>query len=85
MSKYNSMQISKKLVQDVHRIVNEENKPLTPEMKKKVKERAFELADKLTNVDEDKVEKILERMAMSGDDLDDLEALENELSALGTN
>ena len=79
------MEISKKLVQDVHRIVNEENKPLTPEMKKKVKERAFELADKLTNVDEDKVEKILERMAMSGDDLDDLEALENELSALGTN
>lgn len=79
------MKISKKLVQDVHRIVNEENKPLTPEMKKKVKERAFELADKLTNVDEDKVEKILERMAMSGDDLDDLEALENELSALGTN
>ena len=79
------MKIGKKLVQDVHRIVNEENKPLTPEMKKKVKERAFELADKLTNVDEDKVEKILERMAMSGDDLDDLEALENELSALGTN
>lgn len=79
MSKYNSMQISKKLVQDVHRIVNEGNKPLTPEMKKKVKERAFELADKLTNVDEDKVAVILTRMAMSGDDLDDLEALENEL------
>tara|TARA_Y100000813_G_C23876955_1_gene218452 strand:+ start:82 stop:495 length:414 start_codon:yes stop_codon:yes gene_type:complete len=73
------MQISKKLVQDVHRIVNEGNKPLTPEMKKKVKERAFELADKLTNVDEDKVAVILTRMAMSGDDLDDLEALESEL------
>ena len=79
------MKISKKLVQDVHRIVNEENKPLTPEMKKKVEEIAFELANKHTNVDQDKVEKILERMAMSGDDLDDLEALENELSALGTN
>tara|TARA_B100001093_G_scaffold173961_1_gene166760 strand:- start:548 stop:787 length:240 start_codon:yes stop_codon:yes gene_type:complete len=79
------MEISKKLVQDVHRIVNEGNKPLTPEMKKKVEERAFELADKHTNVDQDKVEKILERMAMSGDDLNDLEALENELSALGTN
>ena len=79
------MKISKKLVQDVHRIVNEENKPLTPEMKKKVEEIAFELANKHTNVDQDKIEKILERMAMSGDDLDDLEALENELSALGTN
>mgnify|MGYP001360009999 CR=1 FL=1 len=79
------MEISKKLVQDVHRIVNEGNKPLTTEMKKKVEERAFELADKHTNVDQDKVEKILERMAMSGDDLNDLEALENELSALGTN
>ena len=79
------MEISKKLVQDVHRIVNEGNKPLTPEMKKKVKERAFELADKHTNVDQDKVEKILERMAMSGDDLDDLEALEGELKDMGTN
>ena len=53
-------------------------------MEEKIKERAFELADKL-NVDQDKVEKILERMAMSGDDLDDLEALENELGTLGTN
>jgi len=81
------------LLRDVHRIVNEGkrpimvnegNKPLSPEMEKKVKERAFELADKLTNVDEDKVEKILRRMAASGDDLDDLEALEQELGAMGT-
>ena len=54
-------------------------------MKKKVKERAFELADKHTNVDENKVAAILTRMAMSGDDLDDLEALESELEAMGTN
>ena len=73
------------VLHDIHQIVNEGTKPLTPEMKKKVKERAFELADKHTNVDEDKVEKILTRMAMSGDDLDDLEALESELEAMGTN
>ena len=85
MTKYNSMKISKKLVQDVHRIVNEGTKPLTPEMKKKVKERAFELADKHTNVDENKVAAILTRMAMNGEDLDDLEALEQELKAMGTN
>ena len=71
--------MNKKVLQDIHQIVNEGTKPLTPEMKKKVKERAFELADKLTNVDEDKVAVILTRMAMSGDDLDDLEALESEL------
>ena len=72
------------VVQDIHQIVNEGTKPLTPEMKKKVKERAFELADKHTNVNQDKVEKILTRMAMSGNDLDDLEALEQELEAMGT-
>ena len=85
MAKYDSMKISKKLVQDVHRIVNEGAKPLTPEMKKKVKERAFELADKHTNVDENKVTAILTRMAMDGDDLEDLEALEQELESMGTN
>ena len=73
------------IVKDIHQIVNEGTKPLTPEMKKKVKERAFELADMHTNVDEDKVAKILTRMAMNGNDLDDLEALEQELEAMGTN
>ena len=79
---------SRKLIQEIHQIVNKQNKrplPLTPEMKKKIKERAFELADKHTNVDEYKVQKILTRMAMEGDDLDDLEALEQELRTLGTN
>jgi len=79
---------SRKLIQEIHQIVNKQNKrplPLTLEMKKKIKERAFELADKHTNVDEYKVQKILTRMAMEGDDLDDLEALEQELRTLGTN
>ena len=71
--------------EEIAKVLNEGTKPLTPEMKKKVKERAFELADKHTNVDEDKVAKILTGMAMSGDDLDDLEALESELEAMGTN
>ena len=78
---------SRKLIQEIHQIVNKQNKrplPLTPEMKKKIKERAFELADKHTNVDEYKVQKILTRMAMEGDSLDDLEALEQELGAMGT-
>ena len=77
--------MNKKVLQDIHQIVNEGAKPLTPEMKKKVKERAFELADKHTNVDENKVTAILTRMAIDGDDLDDLEALEGELKAMGTN
>ena len=47
-------------------------------MQSKIEERAFELADKL-GVDEDKVAAILTEMAAGGDDLDDLEALENEL------
>ena len=42
--------MNKEVLQDIHQIVNEGTKPLTPEMKKKVKERAFELADKHTNV-----------------------------------
>ena len=53
-------------------------------MQSKIEERAFELADKYTNVDVNKVTAILTRMAMDGDDLEDLEALENELSTLGT-
>ena len=77
--------MNKEVLQDIHQIVNEGTKPLTPEMKKKVKERAFELADKHTNVDENKVAAILTRMAMNGEDLDDLEALEQELKAMGTN
>ena len=76
--------MNKEVLQDIHQIVNEGTKPLTPEMKKKVKERAFELADKHTNVDENKVAAILTRMAMNGEDLDDLEALEQELKAMGT-
>ena len=80
--------ISKKLIQDVHRIVNESKhldprqavkRGLSPEMQRKIKERAFELADKL-GIDEDKVAVILKRMAIEdGHDLDDLEALESEL------
>lgn len=77
--------MNKEVLQDIHQIVNEGTKPLTPEMKKRVKEIAFELADKHTNVDENKVAAILTRMAMNGDDLKDLEALENELRTMGTN
>ena len=72
--------ISKKLIQDVHRIVNESKhldprqavkRGLSPEMQRKIKERAFELADKL-GIDEDKVAVILKRMAIEdGHDLDD--------------
>ena len=54
-------------------------------MQSKIEERAFELADKYTNVDENKVTAILTRMAMDGDDLEDLEALEQELESMGTN
>jgi len=78
---------SQELLREINQIVNKQNKrplPLTLEMKKKIKERAFELADKHTNVDEYKVQKILTRMAMEGDSLDDLEALEQELGAMGT-
>lgn len=75
---------SRKLIQDIHQMLNEGNVPLSLEMKKKIKERAFELADKMTNVDQNKVERILTRMAAEGDSLDDLEALEQELKAMGT-
>lgn len=44
-----------------------------------IKERAFELADKYSHVDEDKAAVILRRMAAEGNDLDDLENLENEI------
>jgi len=75
---------SRKLIQDIHQMLNEGNVPLSLEMKKKIKERASELADKMTNVDQDKAERILTRMAAEGDSLDDLEALEQELEAMGT-
>ena len=70
--------------EEIAKVLNEGNVPLTPEMRKKIKERAFELADKMTNVDQNKVERILTRMAAEGDSLDDLEALEQELEAMGT-
>ncbi len=76
---------SRKLIQDIHQMLNEGNVPLSLEMKKKIKERAFEVDDKMTNVDQNKVERILTRMAAEGDSLDDLEALEGELRTLGTN
>ena len=71
--------------EEIAKVLNEGNVPLTPEMRKKIKERAFELADKLTNVDQNKAERILTKMAAEGDSLDDLEALEGELRTLGTN
>ena len=70
--------------EEIAKVLNEGNVPLSLEMKKKIKERAFELADKMTNVDQNKVERILTRMAAEGDSLDDLEALEQELEAMGT-
>jgi len=75
---------TRELLRDIHQIVNEATRPLTPEMEKRVRELAAELADKYTNVKEEKVEAILTKMAMSGDDLDDLEGLEQELETLGT-
>lgn len=85
---------SLKFLQDVNRMMNE-SKHLNPgqavkrglsiEMQRKIKERAFELGDRL-GVDEDKVAAILERMVIEDDhDLDDLEALENEIRTLGIN
>ena len=85
---------SLKFLQDVNRMMNE-SKHLNPgqtvkrglsiEMQRKIKKRAFELGDKL-GVDEDKVAAILERMVIEdGHDLDDLEALENEIQILGIN
>jgi len=75
---------TKELLRDIHKIVNEATQPLSPEMEGRVKKLAAELADKYTNVKEEKVEAILTKMAMSGDDLDDLEGLEQELETLGT-
>ena len=75
---------TRELLRDIHQIVNEATRPLTPEMEKRVRELAAELADKYTNVKQEKVEAILTKMAMSGDDLDDLEGLEQELETLGT-
>jgi N-acetylmuramic acid 6-phosphate (MurNAc-6-P) etherase len=76
------MEHDKQVLMDIHKVVNNHLiKEDSADMEKKIKERAFELADKLTNVDQDKVEKILRRMAKEGDDLDDLEALESELRA----
>lgn len=63
--------------EEIAEVVNEDSE----DMEKKIKERAFELADKLTNVNQDKAEKILRKMAKEGDSLDDLEALESELRA----
>ena len=74
------MEHDKQVLMDIHKVVNKHLiKEDSADMEKKIKERAFELADKLTNVDQDKVEQILRRMAKEGDDLDDLEALESEL------
>ena len=70
---------TRELLRDIHQIVNEATQPLSPEMEGRVKKLAAELADKYTNVKEEKVEAILTKMAMSGDDLDDLEGLEQEL------
>ena len=76
-------------IQGIHHVVGE-SKHLNPDqvvsvrnrekeaMDKKIRQLAAELADKYP-VDEDKIKKVLERMAADGDDLDDLEALENEL------
>lgn len=76
------MEHDKQVLMDIHKVVNKHLiKEDSADMEKKIKERAFELADKLTNVDQDKVEQILRRMAKEGDDLDDLEALESELRA----
>ena len=76
------MEHDKQVLMDIHKVVNNHLiKEDSADMEKKIKERAFELADKLTNVDQDKVEQILRRMAKEGDDLDDLEALESELRA----
>ena len=85
---------SLKFLQDVNRMMNESihldpgqavKKGLPIEMQRKIKERAFELGDKL-GVDEDKVAAVLKRMVIEdGDDLDDLEALENQIRILGIN
>lgn len=76
------MEHDKQVLMDIHKVVNKHLiKEDSADMEKKIKERAFELADKLTNVSQDKVEQILRRMAKEGDDLDDLEALESELRA----
>ena len=76
------MEHDKRVLMDIHKVVKKHLiKEDSADMEKKIKERAFELADKLTNVDQDKVEQFLRRMAKEGDDLDDLEALESELRA----
>jgi len=75
---------TRELLRDIHQIVNEATQPLSPEMIQEIEKLAAELADKYTNVKEDKVKAILTKMAMSGDDLKDLEGLEQELETLGT-
>ena len=81
MAKYDSMKISKKLVQDVHRIVNEGAKPLTPKMEQEIEEMADKLANKegLENVPRANIVRALTNMAKAGDSLEDTEGVEQEL------
>ena len=69
---------TRELLRDIHQIVNEATRPLSPEMKKKIEE----LADELGNVPRTTILRALTNMANQGDSLDDLEGVKQELSQM---
>ena len=73
---------TKELLRDIHQIVNEATKPLSPEMEERVKKLAAELDDELGNVPRPTIVRALTNMANQGDSLDDLEGVKQELSQM---
>ena len=73
---------TKELLRDIHQIVNEATKPLSPEMKKKIEELTDELDDELGNVPRTTIVRALTNMVKQGDSLDDLEGVKQELSQM---
>ena len=73
---------TKELLRDIHQIVNEATRPLSPEMKKKIEELADELDDELGNVPRATIVRALTNMANQGDTLEDLEGVKQELSQM---
>ena len=70
---------TRELLRDIHQIVNEATRPLSPEMKKKIEELADELDDELGNVPRATIVRALTNMVKQGDSLKDLEGVKQEL------
>lgn len=73
---------TRELLRDIHQIVNEATKPLSPEMKQKIEKMADELDDELGNVPRTTIVRALTNMVNQGDSLDDLEGVKQELSQM---